>query len=184
MRGNIEALEQALAISDEAGVDEIVCLGDLVGYGADPSECIARICDRAAFVCAGNHDWAASRLIDTSNLSGMASEAIRWTKEALEDADLEWLEALPLAKRRGSVEFVHGSNHDPEQFPYIFGSPEAAFALKRIDADLVFVGHSDRAFVFAEDSGEIVQAEGEAVVPEGRVLVNVGSVGQPRDGEP
>ena len=114
----------------------------------------------------------------------MASEAIRWTKEALEDADLEWLEALPLAKRRGSVEFVHGSNHDPEQFPYIFGSPEAAFALKQTDADLVFVGHSHRAFVFAEDSGEIVQAEGEAVVPEGRVLVNVGSVGQPRDGEP
>ena len=184
IHGNLEALQSVLDECSNRDIDEFVCLGDVVGYGADPAACVELIREKAAFTCAGNHDWAASGRIDTSNFNPMAAEAIRWTKEQLSDSDSEYLDSLTLAHRTGSALFVHGSPYEPEAFLYIFSSFDATAALEATDARLTFVGHSHRAFVCVEGEGEAVSGEGECSLAGGRALVNVGSVGQPRDGDP
>ena len=83
IHGNLEALEAGLNGCDEAGVDDIYCLGDVVGYGADPVVCLALVRERAVFVCAGNHDWAAAGRIDTTGFNSIAAQAAKWTGDQL-----------------------------------------------------------------------------------------------------
>lgn len=185
IHGNLEALECVLSACDERDLDEIYCLGDVVGYGADPGACLDLIRARGTVVCAGNHDWAASGLIDTEDFNRMAADAIAWTREQIDADQRHFLRALPTETRDGDVLFVHGSPHEPDAFHYIFTASEAASAIGATDARFVFVGHSHRAFAFSEDDGETVAIEGRHHVKDHeRILVNVGSVGQPRDGDP
>ena len=185
IHGNLEALERVLEACDERDLEEIICLGDVVGYGADPGACIDLIFDRAVFTVAGNHDWAASGRIDTENFNTMATAAIDWSRTVLSEAQIRFLDALPLEQKRGEALFVHGSPHEPSAFHYIFSASEAESAVTLSSSALTFVGHSHRAFVYAESVGELIVCEGDACVPSGvRALINVGSVGQPRDGDP
>lgn len=185
IHGNLEALEAVLTECDRCGVEAIYCLGDIVGYGADPVACVARIRERAAFVCAGNHDWAAAGRIDTEGFNTIAASAIAWTRDQLSAADAGWLGALELTEQRGDVLYVHGSPHEPADFHYVFGASDASLALSSTDARIVFVGHSHRGLVYRDADREIDTRDG-IDVPEsaGRCLVNVGSVGQPRDRDP
>lgn len=184
IHGNLEALTQVLDACDRHQLDKILCLGDVVGYGADPARCLALIVERATVVCGGNHDWAVAARIDTEHFNGMASDAVSFSQEQLSEADLQTLRDLPPTERDGDVLFVHGSPHEPEAFHYLFSASDAAYALTKTDARLVFVRHSHRAFVYSEDDGEVMTGEGRTDVAEGRFLVNVGSVGQPRYGDP
>jgi diadenosine tetraphosphatase ApaH/serine/threonine PP2A family protein phosphatase len=185
IHGNFEALERVLEVCDDRSLVEVLCLGDVVGYGADPGACVDLVFDKAALTCAGNHDWAASGRIDTSNFNTMAAAAITWTQAELSEHQTQYLDALPLEYHRDDAHFVHGSPHDPSAFHYIFGASEAASALTQSSAALTFVGHSHRAFVYDDSEGEVVSREGTTQIAAGhRVLVNVGSVGQPRDGDP
>lgn len=184
IHGNAEALDAVLEQCDALEISRIVCLGDVVGYGADPGYCVDVIRDRADVLVAGNHDRAAVGLEDLSSMNDLAAEAIQWTMDALTGSHIDLLTRLPLEHREGDWHFVHGSPERPATFPYIFSSSEAAAALKATDARLTFVGHSHRAFIYSEDEGEVVSVEGLIAAPNARCLVNVGSVGQPRDRDP
>ncbi len=184
IHGNAEALDAVLACCDARGVGRIVCLGDIVGYGADPGYCVDVIRDRADVIVAGNHDRAAVGLEDLSWMNRFASEAIRWTASTLSTAHADLLSDLPFEHREGDWHFVHGSPEEPETFPYLFTGGDAEPALRATDARLTFVGHSHRAFIYADGTGEVVSVEGSFDVSDARCIVNVGSVGQPRDRDP
>ena len=186
IHGNLEALQAVLTQCEAAGVDRIVCLGDVVGYGADPNACIAQVCDVAAAVLAGNHDRAAVGLEDANFFNSAALAAVRWTETQLTGTHIGYLREWPMSLWEDRAFFVHASPCRPEMWPYIFSPEEAAAGLRCSDAQQVFVGHSHRAFVYAEACNEtVVTVEGTArLAPAARYLINAGSVGQPRDGDP
>jgi diadenosine tetraphosphatase ApaH/serine/threonine PP2A family protein phosphatase len=187
IHSNLHALEAVLADVDRHEPDEIWCLGDIVGYGPRPNECVALVRERASLCLCGNHDLASTGGLDTAEFSGDAGVAARWTRAALGDEDAAWLRELrPLARRPG-VELFHGSPRDPV-WEYVLTEEVALASILAATAPLVLVGHSHVALALAWDGSAL--AGGAA--PDGttaklagrRWLVNPGSVGQPRDGDP
>ena len=185
IHGNLEALEAVLSRCGAEHTDQIYCLGDVVGYGADPVACLEWVRESSAFILAGNHDWAAAGRIDTNDFNRLAADAIAWTRTRLSSDHVVQLGEFPLTEQRDDVLFVHASPDDPQAFHYIFDASDAALAIRETDARLTFVGHSHRAFIYREDTDEVVSREGQTRAIDGRrYLVNVGSVGQPRDRDP
>jgi diadenosine tetraphosphatase ApaH/serine/threonine PP2A family protein phosphatase len=185
VHGNLHALEAVLASVDRDAPDEIWCLGDLVGYGPRPNRCCALVAERADVCLIGNHDLAVLGRIDLDVFAPDAAESARWTAEVLEPEPRAFLEALePTARRRGAGLF-HASPRDPV-WEYVL-SPEVALAsLAQTEDELVLVGHSHVALRFGSEERALALAgEGtEVEVGRERCLLNPGSVGQPRDGDP
>ena len=185
IHGNLEALDATLDRLSGLGVSRIVCLGDVVGYGADPNACVEAVRKRAEISLAGNHDWAAVGLEDTEYFNPIALAAIRWTSTSLTAENASWLKHLPLMANEGEAQFVHASPDRPETWPYISDHVEARWALAASEARVCFVGHSHVAFACAERGPDEVTGEGSMRLTAGdRYLVNAGSVGQPRDSDP
>jgi predicted phosphodiesterase len=189
VHGNIEALEAVLSRFDEiGGIDEYICLGDIVGYGADPDECCSRIRSLAKVTLLGNHDAAVAGRMDYSYYYDAAREALDWCVERLSSSNLDWLKSLPYTSRSGHVEFSHGSPYKPEEYDYIFALDQARELLSNKPdlADVTFIGHSHLTKVFAltHDNALDVVAPRFALKPEMRYIITVGSVGQPRDYDP
>ena len=175
-----------LADVDQQSVDEIWCLGDVVGYGPKPNECCDLIRERAAISLCGNHDLAALGLLDTAEFSGDAAAAARWTSGVLGNEQRAWLGALaPLAHREGA-ELFHASPRDPV-WEYVLSEEIALLSLEVTTEPLVLVGHTHVALALALDGDRIdggLAPGGVTVELDGRrFLVNPGSVGQPRDGD-
>jgi diadenosine tetraphosphatase ApaH/serine/threonine PP2A family protein phosphatase len=185
IHGNLQALEAVIASIDRDAPDEIWCLGDLVGYGPRPNRCCALVAERADVCLIGNHDLAALGLLDLEIFSPDAAAAGAWTAGVLEPEPRAFLEALePWGKREG-VGLFHASPRDPV-WEYVL-SPGIAYAgLAATSQDLVLVGHSHVALVFRLSTTTLATAaEGtEAELGDERWLLNPGSVGQPRDGDP
>lgn len=186
IHSNIEALEAALAhVSDDVVV---LCLGDIVGYGPNPNECMTRIRGRAAVTVLGNHDVAAIDDFGVAYFNPAAREAMRWTQTVLLAEHVEWLNSLGYEYRLPECLLVHGA--PKEYFEYILDKASAAQAFAATDAPLVFIGHTHIAEYYAlAPDGEIshrhLQQGGELTLRPGyRYIVNVGSVGQPRDLNP
>jgi len=175
IHSNLEALTKALEIIDQRSVDEIICLGDVVGYGANPNECLALIRQRCSIVIKGNHDEA---LLD-ENLSAHFTEdaraAITWTRKRTSDEHIEYLRTLPLSMEKDDLLFVHASPCHPEQWKYIFEDTAAANALHCFSNPLCFIGHTHVPALFS-NGGRV-----HSITKSERFLVNVGSIGQPRD---
>ena len=191
IHGNFEALSAVLEFIKTLNVDEIICLGDIIGYGPDPVKCLDLVMDKCQLTILGNHDQAA--IFDPEGFNPVAMRAIFWTREQLEKevgekADLRWdfLGELPRRHDDGKYLFVHGSPRDPTN-EYVF--PEHIYEKNRMDAlmkrfeQYCFQGHTHIPGVFTE-SGSFIQPEqrdhffqldGE------KCMINVGSVGQPRD---
>ncbi len=173
-------------ISDE-GVDELWCLGDVVGYGPHPNECCALVREHAAVTLSGNHDLAAVGTLDVAEFSGDAAAAARWTTAVLEEANRVWLAGLEPQGERAGVELYHGSPRDPV-WEYVLSEHVALLCLLETEAQLVLVGHSHVALGVSWDGG--VLAGGPAAagtklqLSAARHLANPGSVGQPRDSDP
>jgi len=176
-----------LADVDELGVDELWCLGDLVGYGPRPNECCAIVEERAAISLCGNHDLAALGRLDAAEFSGDAAAAARWTAGELDAAARSFLSGLEPAGRRAAAELYHGSPRDPV-WEYVLSEHVALIALLETEAPLVLVGHSHVALAIGWDGetleGGLAPAGTEAALAPNRLLANPGSVGQPRDGDP
>lgn len=188
VHGNIEALTQMLATLAERDIDKYICLGDVVGYGADPEACCNRVRELGAITLLGNHDAAVSGRMDYSYYYDAAREALDWCRDRLSEDNLAWLEGLPYTHREGDLEFSHGSPLDPEEYAYIF-SPDQARDLAIHKADLAkatFIGHSHLTKVFALDGTTAmdVVAPKFTLKPELKYVITVGSVGQPRDYDP
>lgn len=193
IHGNLEALEAVLEDIKSQGIEKIYCLGDIIGYGPNPGECIDRVMDRSAFTILGNHDQAA--LFDPEGFNSGAERAIFWTRKQLEIGDRaanerrwEFLGELPRLRRDGKYLFVHGSARNPLN-EYVF--PEDIYNQRKMERifslveQYCFQGHTHIPGIFTEDLNFLAPEELDFryELGEGKALVNVGSVGQPRNGD-
>jgi predicted phosphodiesterase len=186
IHGNIESLERALAlIGDE---DTVLCLGDIVGYGPNPNECVRMIRARAQNAVLGNHDLAALENFGVEYFNDAARAAITWTQTVLSDDNRSWLNGLSYELRFPDFLMVHGA--PVNYFEYILDKRTAAKAFANTDAPLVFIGHTHIAEYWEQEPDGTVghrhmQNGGELKLKEGhRYIIDVGSVGQPRDLNP
>lgn len=183
IHANWEALSAVFADIDAIGVDTVLCLGDIIGYGANPNECLDLIRERCSAVIAGNHDWAAIGKTSTEYFNPFAKHSATWTAAALRPDLADYVRGLPLSEVVEDMLLVHSTPIVPEEWRYVLNSMDAAAELSVIDEPIAFIGHSHLPTVFERDhdTARIVPF-GELVLDRsGRYLVNVGSVGQPRD---
>ena len=189
VHGNLEALEIVLADVRRGRPDVCLCLGDTVGYGPDPNECVERIRGLAGPVIAGNHDLAAIGALDISVFTPLARQAIEWTMGVVSEDTRRWLVTLPDRLVIDDFLAVHGSPRDPFE-EYILDLPTSLAIFSEHAFSLCLVGHSHVPGTFILEADGTVSARvlpaGESVplARSSRYIVNVGSVGQPRDGDP
>ncbi len=185
IHSNLEALEAVLADAGwRGGFDRIWCLGDMVGYGPDPSACIGRLREFDLAAVAGNHDYAASGLIDAADFNGAAFTAIRWTAGRLSPDEVRFLSGLPTTCVEPPFTLVHGSLRAPI-VEYLLHPTQAIATFELLQTEFCAVGHSHYPFICRENGGipmflPLPEA-GSAPLADGRCIVNPGSVGQPRD---
>jgi predicted phosphodiesterase len=187
IHANLHALEAVLAEIDRESIDEIWCLGDLIGYGPKPNECVATVRERAKLCLVGNHDLGVLGRIDLAAFAGEAGDAARWTRTVLTEESAAFLQTLSPSGRAEGATLAHGSPRDPI-WEYVLTAAAAAAALADSDDPLVLVGHSHIALAIASIDGTLTGG----LAPEGveidlaaaQHLLNPGSVGQPRDGDP
>jgi predicted phosphodiesterase len=189
IHSNLAALTAVMEnIERGGGVDEIWCLGDIVGYGPEPRECLD-ILRKTANVCvAGNHDWAAIGKINTAEFNPDAAAANQWTSQQLSDEDIEYISNLPLIAQKGDFTLAHGSPREPIR-EYLLSSGAARENLAYFETRSCLVGHSHQPVVFDCNDTENISAkyllpDSPVTTGEGRFIINPGSVGQPRDGNP
>ena len=183
IHGNLEAYQAVLDIINKQKVDKCFCVGDIVGYGANPVGCIEITKKLGCVSVCGNHDWAAVGLADIAYFNPQARDAVLWTKEALSPEDCEYLSKLKLVYKNKEFTLVHGSLYRPKEFNYILDTYSARKMLEMMKVNLAFIGHSHKAGVFSFENGEpkyLVKSRVK-LEPNKKYLINVGSVGQPRD---
>ena len=187
IHANIDALEAVLADIDTQGADEIFCLGDIVGYGAAPSECLELVRSRCSVSVKGNHDQMASEQGIIQALERV-SAPIRYAREKLTKEQIKWLKDLPLVAEKEGISLVHSSLHEPEDFNYVLWMDDARLHFQHQKTPLSFIGHSHSPLIAIQaPNGIVLDVPGVASIlldPNIRTIINVGSVGQPRDNYP
>lgn len=185
IHANLEALEAVYADMDRRGVDEYICLGDLVGYGASPGPVMERVMDRTSRIVAGNHDYAICGKLRLDPFNTYARQAAEWTMDQLDDEWIDTLDQLPLMTSVDNVTCVHATFIAPERFDYILTAYDAELNFEGIGARIGFIGHSHIPVNFVMRD-RLLHNEHRTLElqPGDRALVNVGSVGQPRDDDP
>jgi diadenosine tetraphosphatase ApaH/serine/threonine PP2A family protein phosphatase len=186
VHANYHALEAVLEEVDAEGVDALWCLGDTVGYGPLPNECCEVVRARAAPCLVGNHDLVVLGELDVDDFNGDAAAAAIWTAEELTPESRSFLEGLSPAGRAEGAELFHASARDPV-WEYVLTEDAARGTFEVTHAPLILVGHSHVALALVDAGDRVtggVAPAGTEVPLEGRLLLNPGSVGQPRDGDP
>jgi diadenosine tetraphosphatase ApaH/serine/threonine PP2A family protein phosphatase len=187
IHGNLEAFQAVSESLAALRADEIIFLGDIVGYGANPNECITMLRNLTECCIAGNHDFAAVNKTDVKYFNTHAREAVAWTKKVLTEENTRFLSSLPLFGARHGFVYVHSTPMHPQLWDYIFLLSEASVSFNSFKEPLCFVGHSHYPTIFIqEESGALSEAESAAINlrDDCRYIINIGSVGQPRDGSP
>jgi len=188
IHSNLEAFTAVLEdIGQRGGVDGVWCLGDVVGYGPDPHQCI-ELLRQCSHVCvAGNHDWAAIGKVDTAEFNPDAATAAHWTTRQLSTADKKYLENLPLTIEKDDFTLVHGSPREPI-WEYVISTSLAQVNFDFFQSPYCLVGHSHVPLVFKDEGGDCsfnrLSPSVGLVLGENRLIINPGGVGQPRDGDP
>jgi diadenosine tetraphosphatase ApaH/serine/threonine PP2A family protein phosphatase len=190
IHSNLPALEAVLGAIDEAGIERRWCLGDVVGYGAQPDECAKLVSERCELSLVGNHDLAVTGEISVDVFSASAAAAVEWTRASAQPATLEFLKSLRPENADQEVGLYHASPRDPV-WEYVLAVDQARECIAAQSARVSLIGHSHVALWFSDGPGPPGgdgggQAEGgrEIEVSSDRWLLNPGSVGQPRDGDP
>jgi predicted phosphodiesterase len=188
IHANRHAFEAVLSDVAGSSVDEIWCLGDLVGYGAEPDACVDLAREKAAICLAGNHDLAVAGEVPLSDFSGAAGAAVRWTRRAMTRENIDYIGALRPSGARDCVGLYHGSPREPI-WEYVLSELLADLCLDTQEHRVCLVGHSHLALSFDRANGGVANGElrpADSVVDlsDGEWLLNPGSVGQPRDGDP
>jgi len=186
IHANYDALLAVLAQIDAADVQATYCLGDLVGYGAEPSQCVRAVRERQILTVAGNHDFAVVGKLGTDYFNPDAQDSVHWTRSALTPEDCAYLGGLPLAHQEDSFAFTHGTFLDPAAFEYILTARDAELCFAAMPKPYAFVAHSHVPMTFFRNHESIgVTADPVFAASAGyRAIFNVGSVGQPRDANP
>ena len=183
IHANLEALEAVLADAHKRKCTHFVCLGDVVGYNANPHECVDRIRKLECPIVKGNHDEQASLPESSSDFNELAERAIKWTRDNLTEEDKQWLRELPLQRQVGDFTIVHATLDTPAQWGYVFNNLDAAASLTYQHTTVCFFGHTHVPMVFIRDEGvRRERIEHIRVEPTKKYFINMGSVGQPRDG--
>ncbi len=186
IHANLSALQSVLDCFEREGVDQIVSVGDIVGYGAAPRECIALVQSIRAIVVKGNHDAACVGELDLRYFNNYARDAMRWTQGIVETEDRKWLAGLPLTVDLEHCSVGHGTYYRPELFDYIQSTTDADPSLNVLPTPVCFVGHTHVPVTCLRTKDDPLRTaytlDAEIDLSESvRALVNVGSVGQPRD---
>ena len=198
VHANYEAMQAVLADAEQQGAQRYAFVGDIVGYGAEPRECIARLQDllqhKRCICVAGNHDYAVAGTCRYEHYNVYARESINWTRQQLGKSELEFLAQLPLVNWMSMREYlgedqlltiVHANLVDPVEWGYILDIDEAYPNFKILSDQLCFIGHSHKPIIFLENQfvDWFIQDKIE-MEKNTKYIINVGSVGQPRDGNP
>jgi diadenosine tetraphosphatase ApaH/serine/threonine PP2A family protein phosphatase len=185
IHANGPALEAALAAVGH--FDRLWVLGDIVGYGPHPDAVVERLRQLEAVAVQGNHDAAVLGRIPVGAFNDLARAAVAWTAETMDPANLAWLGGLPERREEGDFTLVHGSPRDP-LWEYLFSVPAARVNLGAFDTPYCLVGHTHHQLTFRDDDGQVeallADDGGRLSLDHRRCILNPGSVGQPRDGDP
>lgn len=188
IHGNLQALERVLEKLDDRGIDRLLCLGDLAGYGGDVSACVRLVKERARISLLGNHDAIATALLDEAASPVTEEQLARELGEDMDLGLLAWLGSRPLSYAEADVMYTHGVPFTPEAFQYLLSLEDARAVLCGFPAlpRLAFMGHShiERTFRCRDDVVSEVLTDHLVLDERSSYIVNVGSVGQPRDRDP
>ena len=191
IHGNHPALSAVKASLKNEQPDEVICLGDIVGYGAEPGLCLRETLELCRTVVAGNHDHGVAGRLETSFFSANARKAVEWTSKVLDPAEKKLLYDLPLLKEvswpDGIFVAAHSAPEKPQEWRYILSMDEAEYQFEHFSLPLCFIGHSHLPIFWRlGPDGECSMAGREylRLEPGNRYIINAGSVGQPRDGDP
>ena len=188
IHANLEALQAVLADAEAHGATHHVCLGDVVGYNANPHECVEIIRGLDCPVVKGNHDEQASMTEDLIGFNPLAEEAINWTRRHLTEEDKKWLQELKMVRQVRDFTIVHATLDTPHKWGYVFNQLDAAASFNYQHTQLCFYGHTHAPRAYIRDSSvhshafDAVQKTVQ-IEPGKKYFINCGSVGQPRDGD-
>jgi len=184
IHANLEALRAVLDDAETHDCTHYVCLGDVVGYNANPHECVEIIRQLDCPIVKGNHDEQASAEIVLENFNPLAEEAMTWTREHLDDDDKKWLRDLRLVRGVRDFTIVHATLDTPGSWGYVFNQLDAAASFNYQHTNLCFYGHTHAPRAYVKDSVVKGVTLGRLIIePNKKYFINVGSVGQPRDGD-
>jgi diadenosine tetraphosphatase ApaH/serine/threonine PP2A family protein phosphatase len=187
LHSNLEALNQFQNVIETIDYDKLVCLGDIVGYGADPNPCVEWVRENADLTLAGNHDWGAVGKTDTTYFNPYAHESCLWTREQLTEENINFLKSLPLDHEERGVYWVHASPFEPQAWHYVTSKVGSKRHFRNFEAPICFVGHSHIPVILEQTAdGEVNDYVSDVwdIDPANRYIFNDGSLGQPRDGNP
>jgi predicted phosphodiesterase len=185
IHANLEALEAVLEDARECKCTHFVCLGDVVGYNANPHECVERMREMDCAIVKGNHDEQASLIESSRDFNELAEQAMAWTRDNLTAGDKEWLRGLPLQRQVRDFTIVHATLDTPEQWGYVFNNLDAAASFTYQHTTVCFFGHTHVPMAFIRDDNGIrhVRIEQLRIEMSKKYFINTGSVGQPRDSD-
>ena len=184
LHANLEATEAVIADARERDCGQFICLGDIVGYNANPHECVQIVQKLDGAVVKGNHDEQASLDESSRDFNAMAEAAINWTRDHLTDADKEWLRDLRLSRQVRDFTIVHATLDTPEKWGYVFNALDAVTSFTYQHTAVCFFGHTHVAGAFVRDDGvKRIRVDQLPIDLTKKYFINAGSVGQPRDGD-
>jgi len=184
IHANLHALETVLADAKEQMCTHYVCMGDVVGYNAFPKQCLNIVRDLECPVVKGNHDEQASMLGDQEGFNALAEEAMNWTREQLAPDEKEWLRSLRMQRQVRDFTIVHATLDTPHKWGYVFNQLDAAASFSYQNTSVCFIGHTHSPKAYVRDGSVRTLALDVLSLQQGKkYLINVGSVGQPRDGD-
>ena len=184
IHANLEALKAVLEDAEKKGCTNYACIGDIVGYNANPSECLAIVRELECPVVKGNHDEEASLETPLEGLNPLAKQALEWTRKQLSDDDKEWLRNLRLLRQVRDFTVVHATLDSPAGWAYVTNKFDAMASFSYQFTGVCFYGHTHTPRVFVKASNVTEEPVERTKIHAGRkYFINVGSVGQPRDGD-
>ena len=186
IHGNLEALQAVLRECQRLAVQIVVSAGDIVGYGANPKECLELLRRLKIVSVAGNHDWAVGGRLDFSHFTDDGKAAVEWTRAQISMDDIAYLNALELSLQNKDFVLAHASLHEPQQFMYMTGVSKVIPSFALMDVPVCFIGHTHVPGIFLQVEGQAYYQESSNIDinPQHKYVINPGSVGQPRDGNP
>lgn len=187
IHSNLEALDEVIKAYKKEAIDKYLCVGDVIGYASNPKECIEKTKALTVIAVAGNHDWAVVDLFPVDYFNPVAREAIFWTKRNLDEQGRYFLESLKLIYKNEDLTLVHGTLDAPQEFHYMTDTYIAENSFRLLETNICFIGHSHAGGIFIkgkDDQMYYQEADSIKIKNENRYIINVGSVGQPRDGNP
>jgi predicted phosphodiesterase len=184
VHANLHALQTVLADAENEKCTHFVCMGDVVGYNAFPKECLDIVRDLDCPVVKGNHDEQASMFGFQEGFNALAEEAMNWTRDQLSEKDKDWLRTLRLQRQVRDFTIVHATLDTPHKWGYVFNQLDAAASFSYQHTSVCFIGHTHSPKAYIRDgSVRTIAFESLDLMPGKKYLINVGSVGQPRDGD-